>query len=94
MSHMSAHPEAERRALQLRLRKIEGQLKGVEGMLDRDCDCAEILNQLISARRALKSLSEKIINDHLQHCITEAGNPEEGRRALRELATVLKRYID
>ena len=94
MSHHSVHPEAERRALQLRLRKIEGQLKGVEGMLERDCDCAEVLNQLISARRALKSLSEKIINDHLQHCITEASNPEEGRRSLRELATVLKRYID
>ncbi len=80
--------------MQLRLRKIAGQLKGIEGMLDRDCDCAEILNQLISARRALKSLAEKIIHDHLQHCIKEAGSQEEGRRSLRELATVLKRYID
>ena len=94
MSHLAVHPEAERRALQLRLRKIAGQLKGIEGMLDRECDCAEILNQLISARRALKSLSEKIIHDHLQHCIKEAGSQEEGRRSLRELATVLKRYID
>lgn len=45
MSHHKADPKAERRALQLRLRKIEGQLKGVDGMLERDCDCAEVLNQ-------------------------------------------------
>ena len=45
MSPHTAHPEAEHRALQLRLRKIAGQLKGVEGMLERECDCAEVLNQ-------------------------------------------------
>ena len=69
MSHHPANPEADRKALKLRLRKVAGQLKGIESMLDRDCDCAEILNQLVSARRALKSLSEKIIHQHLHHCL-------------------------
>ena len=94
MSHHSAHPEAERRAQQLRLRKVAGQLKGIEKMLDRDCDCAEILNQLISARRALKSLSDKIIHQHLHHCVVEASRDDAGRRSLRELVEVLERYID
>ena len=94
MSHHPAHPEAERRALVVRLRRIGGQLNGIEKMLDRDCDCAEILNQLVSARRALKSLSEKIIHQHLHHCVTEAAREDDGRRSLRELVTVLERYVE
>ena len=93
MSH-SEHSEAERHAQKLRLRRIEGQLRGIEGMLDRDCDCAEILNQLVSARRALKSLSEKIIHQHLHHCIQEASREDQGRKSLKELVEVLERYIE
>jgi DNA-binding FrmR family transcriptional regulator len=94
MSHDSPHPDAERRALQLRLRRVAGQLKGIEAMLDRECGCAEILNQLVSARRALKSLSEKIIQQHLHHSIRQAAREDSGRRALRELVEVLERYIE
>ena len=94
MSHEPKHPEAERRALKLRLRRVTGQLKGIEGMLDRQCDCAEILNQLVSARRALKSLSEKIIHDHLHHCINEVARKDGARRSLRELVEVLERYVE
>ena len=94
MSHDSPHPEAERQALKLRLRRVAGQLKGIETMLDRECDCAEILNQLVSARRALKSLSEKIIHQHLHHSIKQAARDDSGRRALRELVEVLERYIE
>jgi DNA-binding FrmR family transcriptional regulator len=94
VSHHPEHPEAERRAMKLRLHRVVGQLKAIDGMLDRECDCAEILHQLIAARRALKSLSEKIINDHLQHCVTELGREDDGRRTLREMAALLKRYIE
>ncbi|HXA14655.1 MAG TPA: metal-sensitive transcriptional regulator [Opitutaceae bacterium] len=94
VSHHPENPEAERRAMKLRLHRVIGQLKAIDGMLDRDCDCAEILHQLIAARRALKSLSEKIIHDHLQHCVTELGREDDGRRTLREMATLLKRYIE
>jgi DNA-binding FrmR family transcriptional regulator len=94
MSHTPEDPEADRRALQLRLRKIAGQLKGVETMIAGPYDCGEVLNQLVSARRALKSLAEKIINDHLEHCLTETGGEPERRRQLREVATMLRRYVD
>jgi DNA-binding FrmR family transcriptional regulator len=94
MSHSPKDPAADRRALQVRLRKIVGQLNGVQRMIDGDYDCAEVLNQLVSARRALKSLAEKIIMDHVEHCL-DATAPEEGRRRqLREVATMLKRYVE
>ena len=94
MSHCPEDPEADRRALQIRLRKIIGQLKGVETMIEGDYECAELLNQLVSARKAIKSLAEKVINDHLEHSLTNPTPGEAGRKQLRELATMLKRYVD
>ncbi len=88
------HPEEERRASIVRVRKVVGQLHGIERMLDEDRDCAEILTQLVSARRGLKSLAENLIHSHLHHCIEEAQSAAEGRKKLRELLTVLERYIE
>lgn len=88
------HPESETRALKARLRKIVGQLNGVERMLEADRDCAEVLTQLVSARKAIKSLSEKIINTHLHHCIEHATDPASGKKRLAELLIVLERYIE
>jgi DNA-binding FrmR family transcriptional regulator len=88
------HPEEERRASVIRVRKIVGQLNAVERMIDEDRDCVEILLQIVSARRGLKSLAEKLIHSHTHHCIEEAHTPAEGRRKLRELLTVLERYVE
>jgi CsoR family transcriptional regulator, copper-sensing transcriptional repressor len=88
------HSKEERRASVIRVRKIVGQLNAVERMIDEDRDCAEILLQIVSARRGLKSLAEKLIHLHTHHCIEEAHTPTEGRRKLRELLTVLERYVE
>jgi DNA-binding FrmR family transcriptional regulator len=94
MSHTPEDPEVDRRALLVRLRKITGQLKGVQAMIDGQYDCAEVLNQLVSARRALKSLAEKIVTDHLEHCLAASVGENERRRQLKEVTTMLKRYVD
>jgi CsoR family transcriptional regulator, copper-sensing transcriptional repressor len=94
MSHTPRNLEADRRALQVRMNKITGQLRGVQKMIDGDYDCAEVLNQLVSARKALKSLAEKLISDHLEHCLAGSIREEERRRRLREATTMLKRYVD
>jgi DNA-binding FrmR family transcriptional regulator len=88
------HPEEETKALKTRLRKILGQLNGVEKMMEADRECVEVLTQLVSARKALKSLSEKIIQSHMRYCIDHASSPVEGKRKLRELLTVLERYVE
>ena len=92
--HSHQHPAADRQALVVRVRKITGQLGAVEKMLQEDRDCAEILTQLVSARRGLKALAEKLIHSHMHHCIEEAGSPGEARKRLRELLTVLERYVE
>lgn len=94
MSHSPADPDADRRALQIRLRKITGQLKGVAAMIEGEYDCAEVLNQLVSARQAVKSLAEKIISDHIEHCLTAKSTPEQRRKQLKDVTTMLKRYVE
>jgi DNA-binding FrmR family transcriptional regulator len=88
------HPPDEKRSLKIRLRKIAGQIAAVERMIDEDRDCPEVLTQIVSARKALKSFAQVVIHQHTHQCIEGASDPKEGQRKLRELLTVLERYVD
>jgi CsoR family transcriptional regulator, copper-sensing transcriptional repressor len=92
--HAESHPPEETQALTTRLRKITGQLNAVERMLATEYDCPDVLMQLVSARRAIKAVSEKLIHSHVEHCIAHASSPNDARRKLRALLTVLERYVD
>ena len=92
--HHHLHTPAEARALQNRLRKVAGQIRAIERMIDQHTDCSEVLTQVISARKALKSFAEILIQQHTENCIAGAADPAEGQRRLRELSLVLKRYVE
>ena len=92
--HTHVHPPAEKRALQIRLRKIAGQVAAIERMIDEDRDCPDVLTQVVSVRKALKSFAEVVIHQHTKECIEHASNPQESQRMLRELLMVLERYVD
>lgn len=91
MKHV--HPDSEKQALVARLHKISGQLQAIERMVLADEDCPEVLMQVISARRALKSFGDEIIHAHIHECFDHAASPEEGRKKLRSFLTVLERYV-
>ena len=82
----------DKRALIVRLRRIKGQIEGIEKMVVADADTPDLLMQAVSARQALKSFSEEVIELHLHECIEGAAGHGEGRRELRALLEVLKRY--
>jgi DNA-binding FrmR family transcriptional regulator len=92
MKAKHTRPGLEKRALVVRLRRIKGQVEAIEKMVEADTDCSDVLMQVVSARRALKSFSEEMIGSHLNECIESAASPSEGRRELRSMLTVLKRY--
>ncbi len=92
MKVKSARPGLEKRALVVRLRKIKGQIEGLEKMVEADTDCSDVLMQVVSARQALKSFSEKVLESHMRACIESAASPADGRHSLRSLLTVLERY--
>lgn len=93
MKEKHGRPGLEKRALVVRLRKIKGQIEGIEKMVEADTDNSDVLMQVVSARRALKSFSEEVIESHVRTCIESAGNKLNGRQNLRSLLTVLERYV-
>ena len=88
-------PGLEKRAFVVRLRRIKGQIEGIEKMIEADADCSDVLMQVVSARRALKSFSEEVLESHMQTCIENAAgqSESEGRENVRSLLTVLQRYV-
>ena len=57
---------------QKRLRRIEGQVRGLQKMVDEDRYCADILTQISSVQEALRSVGRELLRNHLKHCATAA----------------------
>jgi DNA-binding FrmR family transcriptional regulator len=58
--------------VQKRLRRIEGQVRGLQRMVDEDRYCIDILDQVTAATRALQAVALELLDDHLAHCVADA----------------------
>ena len=77
-----------------RLKRIEGQVRGLSRMVEDGRYCIDIVTQLSAARAALRKAEEEILADHVAHCVEHAiasGNKAEQRRKVSELIDVLSR---
>lgn len=77
-----------------RLRRIEGQVRGVAKMIDEGRYCIDVLTQIRAIRAALVRVEAKLLKDHLSHCIEDvivSGNAHEQRRKAAELVELLER---
>lgn len=78
-----------------RLRRIEGQVRGLQRMVDEDTYCIDILTQIASATRALQAVSVELLRDHMNHCVTDAvstGGPE-GAAKVDEVMKAVERLV-
>jgi len=78
-----------------RLRRIEGQARGLQRMVDEDKYCIDILTQVSAMTSALQSVALGLLNDHLQHCVVEAavaGGPEAEQK-LAEASAAIARLV-
>lgn len=67
------HVDADVKAKNLtRLRRIEGQIRGIQKMVEEERYCAEILTQISSVQEALRGVSRELMRNHLKHCATHA----------------------
>ena len=92
MTHGYADDKA---ALIKRLHRIEGQVRGVERMLEEDRYCIDILTQLSAVTTALESLAFRILDDHVQHCVAGAlasGDAAEAEKKSQELLAAVHRF--
>ena len=62
-------------------------------MVETDTDCPEVLMQVVSARRALKSFGDAVVHSHMHDCVEHAETLAESRQKLRAFLTVLERYV-
>ena len=77
-----------------RLSRIEGQIRGVSRMIEKDRYCIDVVTQILAVRAALRRTEEEILRDHVAHCIEHAidsGNQTEQRRKVAELMEVMSR---
>jgi DNA-binding FrmR family transcriptional regulator len=77
-----------------RLKRIEGQVRGLSRMIEEDRYCIDIVTQVSAVRAALRRAEEEILRDHVAHCVEDAietGNRAEQRRKVAELMDVIRR---
>jgi DNA-binding FrmR family transcriptional regulator len=78
-----------------RLRRIEGQARGLQRMVDEDKYCIDILTQVSAMTSALRSVALGLLDDHLQHCVADAaakGGPEADQK-LTEASAAIARLV-
>ena len=75
-----------------RLRRIEGQVRGVARMVDEDRYCIDVLTQLAAVRSALDALGLELLEHHLYGCVQHAVRSGDGEQAIDEALAVIKRF--
>lgn len=81
--------------LQRRLRRIEGQVRGLQRMVDEDVYCIDVLTQISAATKALQSVALELLGDHLSHCVQDAlvrGGSDAGEK-VREAQAAIERLV-
>lgn len=78
-----------------RLRRIEGQVRGLERMIERDDYCIDVLTQVSAATKALQSVALGLLDEHLNHCVTDAitGGGAEAEEKVREASAAIARLV-
>ena len=78
-----------------RLKRIEGQVRGIQRMVDEGRYCADVLTQIASVHEALRSVGKLLMRNHLEHCITDAlrsGDSLEAEQAYQEVLDLMYKH--
>ena len=81
--------------LKARLRKVEGQVRGVQRMVDQDVYCIDILTQIAAAESAMKKVAVLLLEDHLGHCVADAarGTKKQQDEKVSEASAAIERLL-
>jgi CsoR family transcriptional regulator, copper-sensing transcriptional repressor len=76
-----------------RLRRIEGQVRGLQRMVDEDSYCIDILTQVSAVTKALQSVAVGLLDEHIRHCVSDAARGDDDERA-GEMVTEATKAIE
>jgi DNA-binding FrmR family transcriptional regulator len=92
-----AHAEywyaADKQALLGRLRRIEGQVRGLHRMVDEDAYCIDILTQISAATRALQAVALGLLEGHIAHCVVEGARDGDPAEKVKEATDAIARLV-
>ncbi len=95
MEHSEPGYHADRAAHLARLKRIEGQVRGIAKMVETDTYCIDVLTQVSAATKALQSVALLLLHEHLNHCVRQAaehGGPEADAK-IREASDAIARLV-
>ncbi len=86
----------DKKAILMRLRRIEGQIRGLQRMVEEGASCSDILTQVAAVTSATKKAGMTIVQEYMEECMAHAGKGGGGdkRKAIKEFHKALSRYID
>jgi CsoR family transcriptional regulator, copper-sensing transcriptional repressor len=84
---------AEKQALLGRLRRIEGQVRGLHRMVEQDTYCIDVLTQISAATKALQAVALGLLEGHLAHCVVEAGRAGDPTEKVKEATDAIARLV-
>ena len=87
---------ADKDALVRRLHRIEGQVRGIERMVEDDRYCIDVLTQIAAVKTALERVAMKILDDHVNHCVADAmasGERDAAAEKSQELIDAVARFV-
>jgi len=78
-----------------RLRRIEGQVRGLQRMVEEDKYCVDVLTQIASVTRALQGVALGLLDEHVRHCVADAvqQGPESGDAKITEAISAIERLV-
>jgi DNA-binding FrmR family transcriptional regulator len=79
--------------LQARLRRVEGQVRGVQRMVDDERYCIDVVTQIAAIQAALDKVALGLLDDHAQHCIAGGGNTGDPGQLTEELMSAVARLL-
>jgi CsoR family transcriptional regulator, copper-sensing transcriptional repressor len=95
MDHASPGYAEHKDAHLKRLRRIEGQVRGLQRMVESDAYCIDVLTQVSAATKALESVALLLLEEHLGHCVTDAiqAGGEDAERKVKEASAAIARLV-
>jgi DNA-binding FrmR family transcriptional regulator len=91
-SKRSSSYAADKAKILARLRRIEGQARGLAKMVEEDRYCIEIMQQIASLRAAADGVARTLLRDHIQGCLLEAAGTDAEKEKIDEVVDVVRRY--
>jgi CsoR family transcriptional regulator, copper-sensing transcriptional repressor len=83
----------DREAVLARLRRVEGQVRGIQRMVEQDRYCIDVLTQVSAVKSALESVAVLLLNEHVEHCVADAIRAGDASDKVRELTQAVERLV-